>query len=114
MSHPAQMPDLRARMQDLLPKLVLAPSLIVVLIFVYGFIAYTVALSFTGSKMMPSAQFVGLAHYARLWALKTWRMAISNIGIFAVLYIGICTLVGVTLAILLDQKIRGEGGVRPI
>ena len=36
-----------AALQELLPKLVLAPSFAIVLIFVYGFIAYTGYLSFT-------------------------------------------------------------------
>ena len=35
-------------------------------------------------------------------------------GIFGVLYIGICLALGLLLAILLDQKIRGEGVLRPI
>ncbi|WP_439272367.1 carbohydrate ABC transporter permease [Pseudochrobactrum sp. HB0163] len=104
----------RSRLQVLLPKLVLAPSFFIVLIFVYGFIAYTGLLSLTGSKMLPSYNFVGLANYSRLWALPHWWLAVSNLVIFAVCYIAICSVIGVLLAILLDQKIRGEGFLRPI
>ena len=43
----------RAALQDLLPKIVLAPSFAVILIFVYGFIAFTAVLSFSGSKLLP-------------------------------------------------------------
>ncbi|MGL4309522.1 MAG: carbohydrate ABC transporter permease, partial [Paracoccaceae bacterium] len=107
-------PDLRTRLQDWLPKLVLAPSLTVVLLFVYGFIAFSVVLSFTGSKMLPKFNFVGFSNYEKLWALDHWHTAIGNIAVFAVLYIVICTLIGLTLAIFLDQKIRGEGLLRPI
>ncbi|AYM84203.1 MULTISPECIES: carbohydrate ABC transporter permease [Rhizobium/Agrobacterium group] len=104
----------RSRLQELLPKLVLAPSFVVIIIFVYGFIAYTGFLSLTDSKMLPSYNFVGLLNYQRLWALPHWWRAISNLAIFASLYIIICSVLGLFLAILLDQKIRGEGFLRPI
>jgi glucose/mannose transport system permease protein len=106
--------DTRSRMQDLIPKLVLGPSFLIVLIFVYGFIAYTGILSFTDSKMLPTYGFVGFENYRKLWALPHWWRAITNLGIFASLYIIICTFIGLGLAILLDQKIRIEGFLRPI
>lgn len=114
MAHPASKADFRTRLQEWLPKLVLSPSLAAMLVFVYGFIIYTVYLSFTGSKMLPNYDWVGIDNYVRLWGLRAWWTAIINLGIFASLYIIICTLIGLTLAILLDQKIRGEGTLRPI
>jgi glucose/mannose transport system permease protein len=107
-------PDFRTRLQDWLPKLVLAPSFGVTILFVYGFIGFTVVLSFTGSKMLPNFKWVGWENYEKLWALPAWNTAIINIAIFASLYIIICTAVGLMLAIFLDQKIRGEGVLRPI
>lgn len=104
----------RSRLQELLPKLVVAPSFFIILIFVYGFIAYTGYLSLTDSKMLPSYNFVGLSNYYKLWALPHWWRAITNLAIFASLYIIICSVIGLFLAILLDQKIRGEGFLRPI
>ncbi|MFN3362901.1 carbohydrate ABC transporter permease [Allorhizobium sp. NPDC080224] len=106
--------DLRTRIQDWLPKIVLAPSFAVILLFVYGFILFTIFLSFTGSRMLPVYNFIGFTNYSRLWAQENWHIAISNIAIFASLYIVICTALGLTLAIFLDQKIRGEGLLRPI
>jgi glucose/mannose transport system permease protein len=110
----ADQTDWRTRAQDWLPKLVLAPSLAVTLLFVYGFILFTIVLSFTGSRMLPRYDFVGFTNYAKLFALEHWWTAIGNIAIFATLYIGICTAIGLMLAIFLDQKIRGEGVLRPI
>lgn len=104
----------RSWLQELLPKLVLAPSFFIILIFVYGFIAYTGLLSLTDSKMLPSYNFVGLENYSKLWALPHWWRAISNLAIFASLYIIICSVIGLFLAIMLDQKIRGEGFLRPV
>jgi len=106
--------DFRTRLQDLIPKLVLSPSLAAILVFVYGFILFTVYLSFTDSKMLPSYGLVGWQNYQKLFALSNWWTAVSNLAIFASLYIVICTAVGLLLAIFLDQKIRGEGVLRPI
>ena len=51
----------REWLRDALPKLVLSPSFAIVLIFVYGFILFTLYLSFTDSKILPSFGWVGLA-----------------------------------------------------
>ena len=104
----------RAQLQAMLPRIVLAPSFAVVLLFVYGFIIFTAYLSFTDSKMLPSFGLVGMLNYERLWKLPHWWRALSNLGIFGSLYIVICTVLGLSLAILLDQKIRAEGVLRPI
>ena len=100
--------------QQQLPKLVLSPSFALILFFVYGFILYTGYLSFTDSRMFPSNELVGFANYEKLFALRHWKIAITNLGIFGGLYIGICLVLGLMLAIFLDQKIRGEGVLRPI
>jgi glucose/mannose transport system permease protein len=105
---------LRARLQDLVPRLVLAPSFAAILLFVYGFILWTLYLSFTPSRFMPVLEIVGFDAYVRLWSQPSWYMALNNLAIFGVLYIGICTALGLLLAILLDQKIRIEGVLRPI
>lgn len=104
----------RGWLQEALPRLVLAPSLAAVLLFVYGFILFTVYLSFTDSKILPSFGWVGLENYTRLFALPNWSTALKNLAIFGSLYIVLCTVLGLVLAILLDQKIRGEGVLRPI
>jgi glucose/mannose transport system permease protein len=105
---------LRAHLQALLPKIVLAPSFAAVLLFVYGFILFTIYLSFTDSKILPSLGLVGLENYATLFGLRTWEIALANLAIFGSLYIVLCTVMGLLLAILLDQKIRSEGILRPI
>lgn len=102
------------RFQQWLPRIVLAPSFFLVLIFVYGFILYTGYLSFTDSRMLPSYGWVGFENYTKLFALRHWNTALLNLAIFGILYIVICSVLGLFLAILLDQKIRGEGFIRPI
>ena len=101
--------------QEWLPKLVLAPSFALILLFVYGFILFTAVLSFSGSKLLPDfSTWVGFDNYVRLFNHPNWIVSLQNLAIFSVLYIVVCTVLGLGLAILLDQKIRGEGVIRPI
>lgn len=96
-----------------LPKLVLSPSFAITIFFVYGFILYTAFISMTKSKMLPNLdRFVGLENYPKLWKTLNWQVALDNMLVFGFLYIVICGVLGLFLAILLDQKIRGEGFLR--
>ena len=97
-----------------LPKLVLAPSLAMALVFVYGFILWTGYLSLTESRLLPNFDFAGLAQYERLFANERWWTSVRNLGIFGGLFIGLSMAIGLFIAILLDQKIRGEGALRAI
>ncbi len=96
------------------PKLVLAPSFIAVLIFVYGFIGWTAWISFTRSRLLPNYDIVGTIQYQRLFASPRWEVALNNLFVFGVLFIGISMILGLLLAIFLDQKIRTEGVLRTI
>jgi glucose/mannose transport system permease protein len=101
-------------LQRALPKIVLAPSFAVILVVVYGFILFTGLLSFTDSKILPSFNSVGWDNYAKLWGFRNWITALQNLAIFGSLYILLCSAIGLLLAILIDQKIRIEGLLRPI
>ncbi|MDC7697076.1 carbohydrate ABC transporter permease [Vogesella indigofera] len=97
-----------------LPKLVLSPTLAASLIFVYGFIAWTGWLSFTESRLMPRYEWAGVVQYQALFENERWWTAAANLGIFGGLFILFCLLVGLLMAVLLDQKIRAEGALRTI
>ena len=97
-----------------LPKLVLTPSLGILSWFVYGFIFWTIYISFTKSKMLPRYEIWGIDQYIRLWKMPRWHVAVENLLIFTVLFIILCIAIGILLSILLDQKIRAEGFLRTI
>jgi len=97
-----------------LPKIVLAPSFALTLVFVYGFILWTVYLSFSKSRMVPNYDFVGLEQYYRLWSIPNWYVALTNLAIYGILYISLSLILGLLIAILLDQRIRAEGLLRTI
>ena len=106
--------DFKTRLQYILPKIVLSPSVALVMVFVYGFIIFTIYLSFTNSRILPSFGLVGWENYEKLFRLRSWSIAVKNLAIFASLYIFFSISIGLALAIFLDQKIRGEGVLRPI
>jgi glucose/mannose transport system permease protein len=97
-----------------LPKLLLSPSVLLVLVCVYGYIMFTIYLSFTSSTLMPSYEWAGTASYQRLFSLENWHVALSNLWVFAILYIGVAIVLGLGFAILIDQHIRAEGAFRSI
>ena len=93
---------------------VLLPTLFLLGIAVYGFMAWTLAISFTPSKLVPRYEFVGFDQYFTLWINERWHTAVKNVFIFAGLFVPISTALGLFLAILLDQKIRAEGFIRTV
>ena len=97
-----------------LPKLLLSPSVLLVLVCVYGYIMFTIYLSFTSSTLMPSYEWAGTVSYQRLFAQENWHVALNNLWVFAILYIGIAMALGLGFAILIDQHIRAEGAFRSI
>jgi glucose/mannose transport system permease protein len=102
-----------AALETALPKIVVAPSFMVMVVFIYGFILWTLYLSMTKSSFLPSYDFVGLAQYAKLWRIERWGVAVRNLLVYGGLFIFFCTLFGLLLAIFLDQKIRIEGRFEP-
>lgn len=104
----------RISRDDLAARISLLPTLIISAIFVYCFIAFTVYISMSNSKILPNFDWVGLRNYIKLFQLDHWYVALKNMGIFFVLYIGISTVLGLFLAILIDLNRLGESFFRPI
>ena len=101
-------------LQDNMPRIVLAPSFIAVMVFVYGFIGWTAWVSLTRSRLMPRYDFDSFIQYERLADSPRFETAMVNLAIFGTLFIVIAMVLGLLLAILLDQKIRTEGAIRTI
>ncbi len=97
-----------------MPKFVMAPSFVAILIFVYGFIGWTAWVSFTKSRLLPKYDIVGTIQYDRLFQSPRWETAINNLYVFGILFIVSSMFLGLVLAIFLDQKIRVEGVIRTI
>jgi glucose/mannose transport system permease protein len=90
------------------------PTVLIVFVFVYGFVSWSALLAFTDSKSFPSFNFVGLQQFVSLWSNSRWHASVTNLVIFTVGFVGISVVLGLVLAILLDQKVKAEGLFRTI
>jgi glucose/mannose transport system permease protein len=110
----SERPPLRERLSTFLPQLVLAPSLVATFVYVFVFGAWTLWISVSNSGDLPDYSFAGFHHYAELWVNLRWRIAYTNLFVFSALYVIGTTVIGLTLAILIDQRIRAEALFRTI
>lgn len=92
----------------------LLPLAATVLLAYIGTVGWSVWISFTGSRTLPTGRFVGLAQYERLFETERWIVSLHNVAVFGVLFILACLVIGFLLAVFIDQKVAGEGALRTI
>ena len=93
----------------------LLPSIVAVAIFVYGFIGWSVRVSLSQWKgLLPDYTWVGLQQYTYLFHDTRFLIDVRNTAVFTVGFIAGCLILGLGLAILLDQKLKGEALFRGI
>lgn len=98
-------------------KLLLSPSLLAIMVFVYGFIGMSVwvSLSNWGSARMDlSLADEPLDIYRRLFTMGRFQTDLRNAFVFTILFLIISVAVGLTLALLLDQSVFGRSIFRNI
>jgi glucose/mannose transport system permease protein len=101
--------------ETLLAIFLLAPSVIAVGIFVYGFIGWSVRVSMSQWKgLMPDYTFAGLSQYFYLFHDPRFMIDVRNTVVFTIGFIAGCLILGLGLAILLDQRLKGEALFRSI
>ena len=95
--------------------LLVSPSIIAVAIFIYGFIGWSGRVSLSAWKgLNPDYTWVGLKNYINLFSEPRYQVDIRNTVIFTVLFVAGALILGLILAILLDQDLRGESIFRTI
>jgi glucose/mannose transport system permease protein len=93
----------------------LLPSIVAVAIFVYGFIGWSIRVSLSQWKgLLPDYTWVGLQQYTYLFQDTRFLIDVRNTAVFTVGFIAGCLILGLGMAILLDQKLRGEAIFRGI
>lgn len=98
-----------------LPGLIaLSPATLVVLVVYVGCVAWSIQISTTASRILPSSQYVGLRQYEILFANERWLTSLQNLVVFGTMFIAITVAIGFLLAILIDQRIRFESVFRSI
>jgi glucose/mannose transport system permease protein len=91
-----------------LSPLLLSPSIIALLVFVYGFIGMTIWVSISNwrsAKMDLSLSDPILEVYQRLFTMNRFQIDLRNTLIFTILFLLFAVGLGLVLALLLDQHI---------
>ena len=107
-------PTIGQRLVSATPFLVLVPSMIATLVYVFLFTGWTLYISLSKSSMFPNYAWQGTKAYSDLWANARWNIAYHNLLLFSVVYVIGAMAVGLTLAILIDQRVRAESMWRTI
>jgi glucose/mannose transport system permease protein len=95
--------------------LLLSPSIIAIAVFVYGLIGWNIKVATSSWHTVISPQrFVGLENLSKLWGEARWEIAVRHAIIFTIAFVGGAMLLGWILALLLDKRIRAEGGFQAI
>jgi len=113
----------RRHTRQLTGFLVVLPSIVLVGVFVYGFIGRTLWASLTdwgkdpsqALALSPVTRFVGLANYRELFTGvidARFRQDLVSTVFFTLFFIAGCLLLGLVLAVLIDHKPKAEGFFR--
>ena len=100
--------------ERLSPILALAPAFAILAVFFYGFICWTIYISFTTSRMLPRYEFAGLANYRFLLANDRWGLAYTNLLVFAAIFIVGALVLGFFTAVLVDRAGSASGFYRTL
>jgi glucose/mannose transport system permease protein len=79
-----------------------------------SFSLWTIWVSFTPSTLVPVSGWVGLRNYTAVLSSRNWQIAFDNLLLFGCAFVVLSLITGLMLAILLDQRIRGENVLRSI
>ncbi len=94
--------------------LALAPATLVVLVVYLGGALWSAYISTTSSRILPSSNFVGFRQYQSLFSNTRWDVSVQNLFVFGFLFIAVSVALGFLLAILIDQRVKGENVFRAL
>ncbi len=98
-----------------LSVILIMPSILAVLIFIYAFIGWSVRVSLSKWKgLTPDYTFVGLKNYLSLFSDPRFHVDIRNTLIFTGVFVLGSIVLGFLLAVMLDQGLKGEGFFRSL
>ena len=104
----------RQLIRRITPVAALVPMAVVTLVAYLGATLWSIKVSMSNSRTMPTDTFVGLAQYVKLFDNDRWMLSIENIAVYTVLFITISLVIGFLLAAFIDQKVMAEGTLRTI
>lgn len=97
----------------LIIRLVFIIACILIIYFVYFFIMWNVIVSLTGWEgLVQTYNFIGLENYSEMSRDSLFWLSLRNNFTFMIIFIPFSIIIGLFLAILLDQKVKREGVFR--
>jgi ABC-type sugar transport system permease subunit len=102
----------RRRQVDVLPYVLLVPSIALIAVIILYPLATGLYYSLNEGSLLRLDGFVGLSNYRDLLSLPDFRHALLFSGIFAVCSVIGSYVVGLGLALLLNQQLPGQGFFR--
>jgi glucose/mannose transport system permease protein len=104
------------RAARLAPVALVMPSVILISVFVYGFIGWTawLALSNVNDLRVSPVRLVGLANFAHLAEVPRFRIGLGNTVTFSLTFVTGCLVLGLGGALLINSAVRLEGLWRTI
>ncbi|HXX36920.1 MAG TPA: sugar ABC transporter permease [bacterium] len=93
----------------------IAPSIVAVAVFVYGFVGWTGFVSLTRwNDVLPDYTWAGWRNYLDLFENFRFRIDIVNTAKFTLVFLAACLAIGFALAALLERAFRAEPLFRTI
>lgn len=89
------------------PYLFIAPMITGLLLFRLGPIVSAFFISFTKWNVRTAPEYLGLANYQELFGNDTFWLVLKNTLIFAVVYVPGAMVLALTMALLVNQKLKG-------
>ena len=105
---------LRHLASQLVPFAALLPMAVVVIVGYLGTVVWSLKVSLSNSRSLPTDTFVGMAQYVRLFENERWMLSMQNLAVYAVLFILASMIIGFLLAVFIDQKVSAEGVLRTV
>ncbi|RNI24916.1 carbohydrate ABC transporter permease [Flexivirga caeni] len=99
----------------LIAAILLLPNLVLLVVFTYRPLLDNIRLSFTDWNISsPYADYIGFKNYVTWWHDPNSHQVLKNTVIFTIATVALSMVLGLALALLLDQKLRGRNLVRSV
>ena len=102
------------RIKKLTPWLALLPMVVITVVCYLGTTLWSLRISLSSSHNIPIDDFIGFRQYQRLLENRRWIDSLENLLMFGLCFVTASMVIGLVLAIVIDQKIRAESLFRSI
>jgi glucose/mannose transport system permease protein len=105
----------RIRSEKVWSMVTLIPSVVLLGVFVYYFIFWTGYVSFTKwNSFIQNMNLNGFRNYVSIFESFRFQSDLRNMVFFTILFMAGCLILGMFLAVLIDQHIRAESVFRSV